>query len=626
MKNKLTLLFTMLAILIASPIFCMAEEEIRPTSDILVGTDDSMDAEKILEGQLFLIDGVKPAYDTCVAAGNTFEKLQGCIWKKLPPKTKEQVSKLMEENKAVAKDKKVNQFDSLRSVDVKSNVTPAQKKLQEYLYQRLQEAIYGNKAGIKTNGQVTQLIKHETFLDIFETQLGKNIISAVTSYCFEADYSLDYIISAEEQVRKLNRKVNLDKLSVASIDVNGENTNAAYQGWSRCIRDLTNICHKNPPYNDLTDLNKTKATGKKIKKKDLEYSYDRSCNVVNYMKAIRQEMIAVNAIQKQNDKRESKYNTSSLGLLRSENDISIYGDTKNTESKDVNELTSISSNELVNTSGYKEALDEDAKSFKDCFDKNSKTILDEEHCKKYLNVNHDESNAIIARESLKLNALDMKFDNITSIEELKDLLKDEGFTDRQIAAKVTVYVEEYGDIQTIKSNIAKKFKHEKEALIKQMAARFKEKSSTKKDVIKGSEDIVKLEKIAKEFESRPEDLKEFVHYNNIVSAYLEVSTTDADGVAIKDDTGQKSSNTAGMRAELNDSAYLKDNMKDSNSAITSDPDRATINIEKLKRSIENTDLDYSKDASDDTQQVGAKLEVDNLNSIINDRVKTDDHD
>src|SRR5690606_7042060 len=75
--------------------------------------------------------------------------------------------------------------DSLGLEGFNVNATQSAISMRKYLKERLDQAIYGTKNTDITNFKESQYVGHEVFYDLYETQLGKNVLLEVSSYCLE---------------------------------------------------------------------------------------------------------------------------------------------------------------------------------------------------------------------------------------------------------------------------------------------------------------------------------------------------------------------------------------------------------------------------------------------------------
>lgn len=460
---------------------------------------------------------VKPHYSKCVAKKLAADELSDCIWKELSknPQAKDQVVK-----KYFSTEQNADRYSSMDSKTITSSPNEAIEKLEEYMGKKLQEAMYG---AVKEAG-VTTVADHQVFYKLYQNQVSKNIITSISSYCIEAD-SIDGlpIISKDAEARSARRKANID--SLGNFSNNGkQEVNEAYASWEGCLRNLNNVCNMKVA---LTDENL----------EDKKYSQKRACVLTNYLKQLRQSLIIASDIQKQ-------MSEDGEALSMSANNVKVYTGKSSDDQPGVNELTTISSNEFINTSGYKDSLEAQKNKIDQCIKSGNP-----EMCKEFLTTPEKKKQLddAIAEYDLEKRAMQEKLSKMDAAE-IEKFLKDEGRTEDEI--KRMLASDE--SINSIKEQINANFDAERKAVITAMKAKVNSRSvsSVEDGAPNIDAELNKLKVVQQELADQGEAYQQLVHYNNIVSSFLTV---------VDDNDKAIGSNIVPLTEELKDSAYSDKN-------------------------------------------------------------------
>lgn len=514
---------------------------------------------------------VKPHYQKCVSQGKTADKLSACIWAELgksPSDQKQIVEKYFNSEKTAKK------YDSLEQKTISSGENPAIKKLEDFMSKKLEEALYGEYKERKKNAAIAD---HAVFYSLYKNQISKNIITSISSYCLEAGSSNGLpIISSDEGKRQVQRKSNMEQLQSFAPAEDGEKANEAYAQWGQCLSQISAVCAITP--------------GDDEDREDKVYSKGRACVLSNYLKQLRQGLIAADAIDQQ-----IKDTTNTDGF--SARNVRVYTGKGDDETASINELTSISSNEFVNKSGYSDTLASQKAEVDQCIESQ-----DMEKCKKFLDdpAKKKELEDAIAEYDLKKRMMKSKLEKMDA-EQIKDYLKEEGRTDEEIE-RVLASDE---TIESVRQEINRNFDNERQAIINQMKTKVNERTIASDS--KGFEtELPKLEKIRQELAQQGESYKQLIHYNNIVSGFL--SVTDSSGKTV-------GTNVQSIQREMADSAYDKNNagarQPASSDQGSSDDDYFSKLTKKLNEMVE-TDGDKGKDSKQDATPIG----TDSLNQHL----------
>ncbi len=529
---------------------------------------------------------VKPAYETCKKQNNAtsdaeYEKnMLACLTKEVgESKFPALYDKYMKLN-----DKTNNSYESLHTSDIDNSSDPAIKKLGDYYLGRLKEALYGDT----NNGAPSeaQFADHGVFLEMFESQLGKNVVSTVTFYCIDANSENNYLIPKEAEARKKQRQKNLQSLKEKSKNGDKDGPPVAYENWSTCITKIQDICHRPEDYKN-----------KKDGKPDLnyEYSQQRACIITSNLRALKQNLFAIDDIKKAQKKNAE---TAAGVEIIEKKPVTIYrgiATEGNEKSKSIDDLTTISSNEAINTSGYGSALEEQADDLKkNCVgDK-----INDEVCEKYINLTVDKKKLDKAKDEyiVESGGVQKKIqDTVTDESGVEKYLEDERKKDFD-----KLVTEE--NSKALKDRINENYEIERANIIKQLSENIKTTSvSESGDSLSSLDNQKTLEKIQKGLESASQEYKELVHFNNIISGYFEV---------IDSDNKKLGANTRSIAHEMRDSAFAKE--KDSRDPANYDSD----DFQELEKITSKITEKSTEEKADDSTRGNAALSPDQINDLM----------
>jgi hypothetical protein len=273
-----------------------------------------------------------------------------------------------------------------------------------------------------------------------------------------------------------------------------------------CIKAVPDICYA--------------ASNDKSPDKDKAYSKQRACLIVDYVKSARKNLIAAEQQKKFYD-----------GLSGS---AKIAGNWKeiNEEDKTVDKLAQITSVDIEKD--IKISNDKILKEADEC-----EAGMEKTKCRQFLDDKKDKNDEAVAEFGLRQNAKEEHMKTVLGSgndKKISSYLKEEGYTDKEVKEQT----KDAASIDNIRTQILERYKAEKEAIIADMAARVASKS-TVKDATINAGDKDNFKKIKDELSSRSEDMKNLIHFNNIVASYLTIEDTG---------TKKQSRNSAALKAEV----------------------------------------------------------------------------
>lgn len=546
--------------------------------------------EEIKDHPLLKIAGVSTVLEQCQKKPEVIDekiRIDECVWNGLTPQQQEKAETIFS---SLNDDKKT--WESNKTLNLKRIKTKAELKLEAYLFKRLDESLSGKEKN-------KRLVRQKTFFELLKTQESKNIISSLSTFCLDADSDNLFYIHKDKTKRKRIRKKNLELAS--TIELINPQKPKAYNQWTQCAYSIKDICHAT---GDHTLENVEQMEN--VSEDDRKYTKRRACLVLSYIRAKKQGLLTTTKIIDHYDDLDATH----VGITVREKEFYEYGN-RNDE-RTIDEITSISSTELVESSGYRKALEKDIKTMNEkCFD--GKKIVDEKYCEKYLSLDRKNAQKLLIKERLQLEGFQEKIKKITSKEDMKLYIEDAGYPDID-----KILLEYDGDIEKYKKVLLKNYKHEKDALIEQLSLNVEELLANDKGKVltKNDGNRKKLGKVLADYKNKADDSKELIHYNNIISSYLtlETTTSNDDGKAGSKETKEVEQNTTPLRLELTDLLAYKEKKEPSQEKESSEVEvRFQLDGKKLQNVVQETGVKLERKKGD-SQEISVGIEL--IQSIL----------
>ena len=606
----------------------MVRLSLAQTSNVSVSSEDSQRAyyyQQITSSDpklknVFEHEKVKAFFDSCVTAHQSATKAEtktkeilDCVWNQLESdkNLKEEVLSYLNDGSKTNEEGKDLRKASLINLDKEESKTV--QALRDFYNQKLEEALYGGptRAGSLVH---SHLADQTDFLRLQKTQLGKNIVATLTSYCIEADYvkkdNVTYpLIYEDKDKRSKSREKNISSLNKFQ-NTDGTMKNSASYKWSGCIASVQHMCHQvkfkeEDSKGNMTDNTdyiklKDKLSSTEVTEKDLAYTKQRACEVTEYIIKARTSLGAID----QTMEKFEKHRVNNIGATRTYSEVSGKGN-----SSSIDELTSITSKELIaNNSGnsYAKANKEELDELSECMDLEKDKIINPEACKKFLNTNQeDDARAIIQMKAEKEKRAQLLATLIEEkdTEKIKELLLSDGYEEAEAEKLAQRVIDDKDGMALLIQN---RYENRMDALIE---------STTKKmnaiSVIEINENnqeaINKLKDIKDNLKNKTKEFAELVHFNNIVTSYLDI--TDGDGKTAKNIASAKrelsgnifSDEFSDQREEFNSQGNLsglsangdsefRDNVEQSlNMEEATSSDNAVLNVNDINKNLLNLD-------------------------------------
>jgi hypothetical protein len=554
--------------------------------------------ESVLE-----IEGVADHVATCEQEEDPKDrvKVMDCLWKKIEGTSLEkEVTDQLKFKDQQGDKKNQSQFSALEGNSAIQKNDKALAKLEDFLQDRLTEELYGKDYLSKKNSRDVpkKFVDHQFYTDLFRSQLGKNAVTSITSYCLDSHPGTP-LIAKKSDIKDI-RAENLKSLSEKSDQI--FSTFFACMGMiaktCECLDDQgtysisstqKGTCKEEPdPNKRIPPPNTTKnsSTDKhtfsvningvsKSKEYDLEESRNRSCEVTRYLRKLRGSITQVEAIQEQFRERAKSgvsYN------------LSNYQQVTDQEKKS-NNIINIGSSEIYDVSGIKDLAKEEAELLEKC--KGSEYQSNAEICDQY-SIDEEESNKIFDEFSLRQDIIHKKIKDAVETEDddqLAILLKEEGYNKEEVEKMLEGTDEEIKEKMT---SIRNRFKKEKEALKNRLNKKLKKITRIKDD--SGNIKMEGIKEHIEDIKSRPERFRDLAHYTNVVYSQLEVRDSDDKKVG---------KNTEALKRELKFNSFGGKARNLATSGTTAPPNVSDDHIQKLEELSNNGSDGKSKDGKKD---------------------------
>ncbi|MBF0364734.1 MAG: hypothetical protein HQK50_04135 [Oligoflexia bacterium] len=524
--------------------------------------------------------------------------------------------KAMPPAQAIAMAKQLDSDDPDLQESMLYEQNPAYLKLQAYLKKKLEEALYGT-VDVRT-GRKGKLVDHRTFYDLYETQLGKYVVSLLSYYCVNMDdgehISEDPTERAKTRAENIKKLAEFEAVPIAAPTA-GQGNNSSNNNNNNNAPQTQNmnqgLIHF---HNCIGNLNPACESGS-------GYGQQLACATMRQIKELRKALLAVKEIKlvMDREKEKDKVDTNVTGFDMREFD-GVYGKWKSAKvsevEKDIEELTTLTSNELMNKSGLGNELAMDAQKFQaNCASGGGGgpacqrlmyTGADVQNFNKTQRDEYDVRTAIMKKKIQGMSA-----------EEVKQFLLKEGRTQQEVAQIVQAASQ---NAQVLQERIAAQYERERNAMIQMVVDKYNkhnlqnvqdQKIAPGGDASSSNSNNPeeRMKKIAEELKDRPADIRDAFHYNNIVMGYLSKSVPQK-GVP----AGATKDNPKVTYLELDDSAFNPVN-RAAGGAATILPAADPAYFQKLQaQTKQNLQRTQGKDSANTI--TSSTVEIPAINSIV----------
>ncbi len=516
----------------------LAQSKVAPEDkryfDVKIQTTKIADNKESTQNEMMALVEKDPTlnkiYENCDKSyiTNKSEAIPRCLWEEVSknhPGIKQKVLDLFKTLQNANKPSTQSKITATNApIKVESGKDPYMQKLQDIITQNLDkvfstEVIIKDKDGkmVKDKGGTYLATDHAKFSELYNTHLTNVVTQSLSSYCSEAeeDSSGNFIIpeNSRETTTGANDgredvlNKNIQKLSNASFKQLSpvecklaQNTQVPSCVFSRCIVNIESLCLKLP---------KLPQTSPSQNDKDKAYSKTRACEVVEYIKSARANIMAL-------EKQKEFYE----GLAKNTGPSAELKNIKQFE--DENGVSRNSQDVVTLTSGDSEKAKEEAdKAWKNlnCTDQQTGQIKNVEDCKKIILSQSDESKKALTEYGMRRIAQAESINDMSEVQ-IKEFLKGEGDSDQDIQK---MFADNKGNLQDVRDLIRKKYRTEADEIIKSLNEKMAARDIKESDfnTQKGKDG---LKDIQAELQNKGDRYTKMLHFSNIVSAYLSIQS------------------------------------------------------------------------------------------------------
>lgn len=414
---------------------------------------------------------------------------------------------------------------------VKDNSVPA---IKDYFDERLEKALYGEVQGGKENGGLKKITKqkfvdHSTFLDLYESQIGKSTLHKISEFCLMHDFNIsdNTCVTDVKEKKEVNiakcytpkDKIDLTRKKVEEM-MKSDKKDKLRDKWQLCAMGITLMCRE---YGNAITKGESavdiKAEDFKREKGESNISFDsdadmnkkkikmarHACNLVKHMKEHRKVTLEITEQRKEyNDLKHKK------GVSVGSTFKSAYN-SKSANSKSIDELTTIASDVIAGQ--YDDTQD---KSDAEACAQNG---AESDECKKFFKTveDQDQEKLILDYELKAMAQVKQYNDSIKDLDQakLKEQLEKDG--DQALLKEL-----ENKTPEEIKEIMYQRYKAERMAIVNDLWKRVQEKEVVQEDTNAAD----KIANIKEEIDTKKERIRGLYHYSNIVTSYLTFEGSD----------------------------------------------------------------------------------------------------
>lgn len=533
---------------------------------------DAFKSQPDFESTMEQCKNAQKAFNDCISdyiekKGFSFEELEK-ISKELNPNI--DTSKISEVQKAQDKTGALLNFNE--STNLSSEKSKEYFILKKYLSNELAKNLYGENYA-ENNISKNKIADHNIFIQLYRTQLGKNVLLELSKFCLEnfpkdSSKSGDYDAAKSDDYQDEIKK----RFSTAA------STKAEGDHFQQCNQCIDYFCHQ---YNDshykdsakLQSAKRCKYLLSSSKKKD--EVVNNSCVLLPRVRQYREAIVKLDKVQevlkKDGDKRGHNWQTAGFkGIYKGLDD--------NENEKSIEDLTTISSAQVINESGLGKKLDKNVKDF-------------EEKCLIKKDIKSCQELVEFQDAKFSLDDLKKEFDTKTQLmlaklgteKGIKEYIQSvKGKTPEEMDKLIRDELLKDPSLDQLRKEFKAQLSTEREELRKQIISKMQ--STTIQDINKDKKNIKNVDDILKDKKGR---LQRLFHYNNIVTSYIERELND----------GEKKSSIADTRSfekELKDSAYADDDIYFKNFKQNADTALKQIQAEHDTRTPASNKTDTSR--------------------------------
>lgn len=496
------------------------------------------------------------------------------------------------------------------------------KLLGDFFTKRLEEQLYGKefteqerqlKAGqsVSINDRKrSKVVDHDMFLKLYETQLGRSTISAITTYCLNADLEFDSSFGAKSDffglikgeldgpIAKANRERNLKNLNTFNFDPNTNKiTGESAIAFNRCLLSIPRACkfNKRIAKGSNTKVEPKKGVDIDLKDSDYQKAKDKACAVFVKIKNLRNAISETERMSKLNEEIAKTANKGDSF------DAGLGGEQFVPKGKgSAAELTVLTSGD-VDAAKIEDSTKEQITEINTaCQDPTSQACLDQVEAVAPADIQKvlDEYNTRTGIGIAIIEKIGEKKDDATLIE----VLRSGGLTQKEAEAKAADLKSKNTDSKTGAVNFVAIKDDLKEEYVNTRQGRYEEiVSEINSNVINDpkrspAEQAKGVQRVKNNLSNKALELKKAIRYRNIVGSFLSVDSQDGStpsgqntGDLLKEveNSGTFSDSKTGYNE--NDAEFLKKKVaREGIQADNRDGETLKLQLEQLDEFIDGT--------------------------------------
>lgn len=553
----------MLVITLLSSLIC-----VHAQGNAVPGAPGVVDQQQVVTNALEQIAQSDPEVKQKLAGCYTSnpDTVSDCLWKGLSAEKKDQIRRAIEEFQKESKG--VTTGVNLRKhTQQKGSVTDdALSKLESFYSSRLEEELGTKDNSFTTNDQ-------QVYFELAKVQIGKNIMSAWSAFCLDAGYADGKIIvPKDDSKRNKIREENIKGLSNAS-----EATETHYKS---CIGHLAILCHEQKGkvaaleqtlnYKDYVKTTPSKKSVQSIHRtvvdndmslavEDYKNTKTRACETLAYTQSLKNQLAATEKVADSfdNSMKDKKW----AGVALEQNNIT------DRKAVDFDRATTITSGDLKD--GYYDTIAAGKERLEACL---AGDITNEE-CKKLLVDAQDAEELKQSGAALMLETEVMK-EKIDTALKANDLEAQKQIV-QSLRPDLAANELDPTRLKNEFDRIREQYSDERIELIASLSKKVKELQVG--DTPNETEERVKSH--AGKILSRGNEYVQLMHFNNIVTGFLQIKKNNGDTVKNSRVIDLELSNLAKIDSTANDRGYIQGTFSEQENQVLSDGIRQNNKIE-----------------------------------------------
>jgi hypothetical protein len=594
---------------------------------------------------LMQIPAAKDRYDLCISKDVRLQELDRCLWAEFSrgdevivpdpgAAYREEISQALRATRAAEAPPTDVRVATSAVENLVRTKDPAFEKLQGFLEKRLRTALYSDlKSDVsqeigKNRGEneAYTVVDQEHFYTLFESQVSKNIITTLSSFCIQTKAIIEKDkndVRSVVDVRYDSDPKTVEE-NIARLSSSAEDFKLAENHYKLCMVSIPTMCNPECEEEDPAKCMEPDAVNSRRRTAD---SNSKACMVLRSMRSSRQQLLEIALIQRRLkqlagiDTKEVDRKIDEAFLREAvRKGLAVDGQEDASDGLDrillsdvsqevrhyradnsfggIDRITSMTSGELHSTHNkFNEANTELAERFKtECQDNPS-----DEGCAGFLVVDSEDQQMKLAELSLRTQSLQELFNQYGDDEEqVKRHLLEEGFS--QVA--IDSMIASAGTTENLINQINEHYDNQRRALMKEVASLIESRTIDMTNPT-SEESKGKLEKIYNELSERGNRFTKLLHYNNIVSGFFSLDTREGEDAR---------KNTEMIRREMANSFYSPDFQSRNPTSIPSGGAiMENTNFAQLEQNL--TDNQLLVEGSGRSETIGLKLEDLNNNFL-----------